>query len=157
MEEQHHQLRAEFSVAEAELKRTIAERETDVREMERGRDSALEDAKEERRVMLSIKEQMIEETNTREEMTTHLKEAGNNLLRLKSIVTSERDKRIRAEQKFKEVSDRRHDEEQEMKRELQQREEQHKSDLILLEEVRTQHRRSTHRADTSEELCREGM
>ena len=101
MEEQHHQLRAEFSVAEAELKRTIAERETDVREMERGRDSALEDAKEERRVMLSIKEQMMEETNTREEMTTHLKEAGNNLLRLKSIVTSERDKRIRAEQKFK--------------------------------------------------------
>ena len=41
------------------LKRTIAERETDVREMERGRDSALEDAKEERRVMLSIKEQMM--------------------------------------------------------------------------------------------------
>jgi hypothetical protein len=151
LEEQHYQLRAEFSVKEAELKRTIVERETEVREAQDARDNSIEDASEERRVMLSMKEQLLEETSKTETLQSHLKEAGMNLTRLKKIVTNEREKRTSIEEKYKILQDRRIDEEKTMKRELKVREEKHTSDVQLLESAKTQLLRAENRINVLEE------
>jgi hypothetical protein len=60
LEEQHYQLRAEFNVKEAELQRTLAERDIEIKDLQSSRDTSTNDANEERKVMLSIKESLME-------------------------------------------------------------------------------------------------
>ena len=153
LEEQHYQLRAEFNVKEAELKRIIVERETDVKEAQRARDGAVDDASEERKVMLSIKEQLLEEQSIRETMQSHLKEASMNLTRLKTIVTNERDKRLRSESSLKEMQDRRYDEEKTMKRELLHKQEQNQTDVQVLVNVKHENLRLQHHVDELQIKC----
>ena len=152
LEEQHYQLRAEFNVKEAELQRTLAERDIEIKDLQSSRDTSTNDANEERKVMLSIKESLMEETTVREKMQAHLKEAGMNLTRLKTIVTAERKKRIEAEAKIKEEKDRRRDEEHTMVQELKKRESNHQNDKQLLESSRTQLVRATGRIAQLEEV-----
>ena len=152
LEEQHYQLRAEFNVKEAELQRTLAERDIEIKDLQNSRDTSTNDANEERKVMLSIKESLMEETTVREKMQAHLKEAGMNLTRLKTIVTAERKKRIEAEAKIKEEKDRRRDEEHTMVQELKKRESNHQNDKQLLESSRTQLVRATGRIAQLEEV-----
>ena len=155
MNEMSNNIISQYSVTEAELSRNIVELENQMKDVQRTRDNAIENQKEERTLMLNMKTEYLEEKQTRETMQQHLKEAVNNLTRLKNIVLETKSKNKKMQMTVNECEKNLNSSTETMKNKLKSKDEQHRTDLILLEEVRLQYTRAMTRSDGYEQTINE--
>ena len=131
------------------------ELENQMKDVQRTRDNAIENQKEERTLMLNMKTEYLEEKQTRETMQQQLKEAANNLTRLKNIVLETKSKNKKLQMTINECEKNLNTSTETMKNKLKSKDEQHRTDLILLEEVRLQYTRAMTRSDGYEQTINE--